>query len=114
MKYTIDAQGKKLGRIASQAAAMLRGKNRVDFARNSAVGIIVEIINASKISIAVKKAGETTFKRYSGYPGGFKSTTLHEFVTKRGYAELLRKSILGMLPKNRMRLKLIKQLQVKN
>lgn len=114
MKYTIDAAGKKLGRVASQAAAMLRGKSRADFSRNSAQDIMVEIINASQLSFSEKKGKETTFKRYSGYPGGLKSLTLQEFVTRKGYGELLRKSVLGMLPKNRMRRKIIKQLQVKN
>lgn len=114
MKYTIDAQGKKLGRIASEAAKLLRGKGSASYTPNELPDAQVEILNASKLSIAEKKAAQTIYQRYSGYPGGLKETKLSEFVTKKGYGELLRKVILGMLPRNRQRSRIIKRLTVKN
>ena len=113
MKYTIDAQGKKLGRVASEAALFLRGKGSPAYTPNELPDAQVEILNASKLSITEKKGLQTTYLRYSGYPGGLKAASLTEFVTKKGHAELLRKVILGMLPRNRQRSRLIKHLTVK-
>jgi len=114
MKFTIDAEGKKLGRVASEAAKLLRGKGSPDYTPNELPDAQVEILNASKLSISEKKADQTTYLRYSGYPGGLKAASLGEFVTKKGHGELLRKVILGMLPRNRQRSRLIKHLTVKN
>ena len=69
MEYQIDAQGKKLGRIASEAATVLMGKNRTDFARNVIPEVKVKIINSSKISTTNKKMDQKIYKNYSGYPG---------------------------------------------
>lgn len=114
MNYTIDAQGKRMGRIASDAAAKLRGKSLTSFSRNTLPDVTVEILNASKLSITDKKGEQTIYQKYSGYPGGLRETSLADFVTKKGHAELLRKIVLGMLPKNRQRSRLIKRLVVKN
>ncbi|KKW10839.1 MAG: 50S ribosomal protein L13 [Parcubacteria group bacterium GW2011_GWA2_49_9] len=113
MKYTIDAQGKKLGRIASQAALYLRGKGSASYVPNELSDAQVEIVNASKLEINEKRGVQTVYLRYSGYPGGLRETKLAEFITKKGHAELLRKVILGMLPRNRQRSRLIKHLTVK-
>ena len=113
-KYTIDAQNKKLGRVASQAALWLRGKGSASYTPNELPDAQVEILNASKLSITEKKKMQTTYKRYTGYPGGLKDMKLAEFITKKGYPELLRKVILGMLPRNRQRSRIIKRLIVKN
>lgn len=114
MKYTIDAENKKLGRVASEAARLLRGKGSPKFAPNVLSDAEVEILNAAKLSIAERKAAQTVYRRYTGYPGGLKAMTLGEFVTKKGHGELLRKVILGMLPRNRQRSRIIKHLTVKN
>ena len=114
MKYTIDAQGKKLGRVASEAAALLRGKGLATFTRNELPDVSVEIANASGLSLTEKKKDTTAYRRYSGYPGGLKEMTMRELVAKKGYGELLRKVILGMLPRNRQRSRLIKKLVVRN
>jgi len=114
MKYTIDAQGKRMGRVASDAAAKLRGKSLVTFTRNELPDVSVEIINASQLSIADKKGEQTIYQKYSGYPGGLRETPLVDFIKKKGHSELLRKIVLGMLPKNRQRSRLIKRLTVKN
>ncbi|MEK7208463.1 MAG: uL13 family ribosomal protein [Patescibacteria group bacterium] len=114
MRYVIDAKGKKLGRVASEAASRLRGKTLASFSRTMLPDITVEILNASGLLISAKKARGTTYRRYSGYPGGLKETTLSEFDRKKGRPELLRKVVLGMLPKNKLRARLIKRLVVKS
>lgn len=113
MKYTIDARGKRLGRVASEAAALLRGKSSPKFAPNVLSEAHVEVLNASQLSISEKKADQTVYRRYSGYPGGLKEARLKEFVAKKGYGELVRKVVLGMLPRNRQKSRLIKRLTVK-
>jgi large subunit ribosomal protein L13 len=109
---TIDAAGKKLGRIASQAAAALRGKNTRDFAPNRVPDVSVRITNAGKVSLSEKKARNTQHTRYSGYPGGFKTENLRSFIDRRGHAELFRRTVSGMLPRNKLRAKLLKRLRV--
>lgn len=112
MKYTIDAKDKKLGRVASQAAGYLIGKSLVTVTKNNVSDVKVEIINASKLVIDPNKATATKFYHHSGYPGGIKKMTLAEFITKKGYPELVRKTIYGMLPTNSLRSKMIKNLNV--
>jgi large subunit ribosomal protein L13 len=114
MKYTIDAKGKRMGRVASEAALKLRGKALVGYERTVMPNVSVEIVNASKLLISERKGVQTIYHRYSGYPGGLKEASLGEFVSKKGHAELLRKIVLGMLPRNRQRAKLIKRLTVSN
>ncbi len=110
MEHTIDAQGGKLGRIASQAATVLMGKNRTDFVRNAIPEVKVKIINASKISTTNKKMEDKVYKTYSGYPGGLKKRTMKKIVADKGMAETLRIAIKGMLPKNKLRDRMIKNL----
>jgi large subunit ribosomal protein L13 len=113
MKYTIDAQNKKLGRVAGEAAALLMGKNRTDFTRNSyPADVIVEVINVSKAAVETKKLLETKYARYSGYPGGLRYETMKRVTEKKGYAGLFREMVHGMLPKNKLQAKMIKQLVV--
>lgn len=114
MRYIIDAQGKKLGRVASEAALKLCGKALASFTPNMLPDVTVLIENAAKLLISEKKAGQTVYRRYSGYPGGLKETRLKDFLAKKGHGELLRKVILGMLPRNRLRSRIIKRLVVKN
>jgi len=103
-----------MGRVASEAALKLRGKASPAYTPNVLPDVTVEIVNASKLSISEKKGAQVKYQRYSGYPGGLRETALAEFVEKKGHAELLRKIILGMLPRNRQRSRLIKRLIVKN
>ncbi len=114
MKYTIDAQGKKLGRIASEAAALLRGKGSPAFKPNELPDVGVEILNASKIELHEKKLTGMKYQRYSGYPGGLREIDLRELLDKKGFSELFRTTILRMLPRNRLRSRIIKRLTVKN
>ena len=112
MKYTLDAENKKIGRVATQAAVYLMGKNLSSFARNSIPEVKVEIKNASKASIDDKKKSQKTYSRYSGYPGGLKQPTMEMVIAKKGYRELFREAVSGMLPKNKLRAKMMNNLIV--
>lgn len=107
--FTIDAKGKRLGVIATEAASYLIGKNRTDFARNTVAPVTVEIINASKLDISEKRATEI-YQSYSGYPGGLKKETLEHLRTRLGIAEPIRRTVSGMLPKNKLRTQRLKNL----
>lgn len=112
MKYVLDAEGKTIGRVATQAAVYLMGKNTPDFKRNEAPSVTVEIKNASKASIHEPKKTQKTYSRYSGYPGGLKQPTMAQVIEKKGYSELFREAVSGMLPKNKLRAKMMTHLIV--
>jgi|SRR3989344_2164074 len=112
MKYTLDAENKKIGRVATTAAEYLMGKNLPDFKRNSIPSVSVEIKNASKASISDNKKSTKTYSRYSGYPGGLKQPTMETVITKKGFSEIFREAVSGMLPKNKLRAKMMKNLIV--
>jgi large subunit ribosomal protein L13 len=101
--HTINAEGKRLGRVATSAAALLLGKDSPEFVKHTARAVKVHIHNASKMDISVKKRMNEEYQTYSGYPGGQKRETLSALAKRRGYAEVLRRSISGMLPKNKLR-----------
>jgi large subunit ribosomal protein L13 len=112
MKYTLDAQNKKLGRVASEAAKILIGKNSTTYVRNAAPVVSVEIINAGKADISVKRKTTVQKSRYSLYPGGLTTETMGDVIEKKGVAELFRTAVYGMLPTNKLRTKMIKNLKV--
>ncbi len=110
MEYIIDAQNKKLGRIASQAATILMGKNRPDFVRNAIPEVKVKVTNVSKLAVTNKKMDDKIYKNYSGYPGGLRERTMKKVVTDKGMKEVLRIATKGMLPKNKLRDRMMKNL----
>ena len=112
MNHTIDATGKNLGRIASQAAVILMGKNDVDFAKNQVKDVKVTIENASKVFMSEKRKKTTLHERYSGYPGGFKEKTNADIIAKKGYKALFELAIYGMLPANKLRSRMMKNLTI--
>ncbi|OGC80063.1 50S ribosomal protein L13 [Candidatus Adlerbacteria bacterium RIFCSPLOWO2_01_FULL_51_16] len=109
---TIDAKGKSLGRVASEAAKIILGKHRATFVKHQIVADEVTVVNASKIRVTGAKAKDKEYIRYSGYPGGQKRETYGMLVSRRGYGEAVRRAVLGMLPKNRLQAKRIKLLTV--
>jgi len=109
---TIDATNKKLGRVASMAATSLMGKDSVAFARHILTDVKVEITNASKINADDTKKRTKIYKRYSGYPGGQRELTLEKITEKKGMKEAVRIAIKGMLPKNRLQAKMLKNLTI--
>ena len=110
MEHTIDAQDKKLGRLASEIAVILMGKNRPDFVRNAVPDIKVKVINAGKIATTNKKMDNEVYKSYSGYPGGLKERPMKKVVADKGMREVLKIAIKGMLPKNKLKDKMMKNL----
>ncbi len=113
MKYTLDAENKKLGRIASEAAKLLMGKNTTEYVRNGfPEDVQVEIINASKIDLAPSKLKEEMKAQWSEYPGGIKTPTVGYIIEKKGHKELFRRAVDGMLPRNKLRAKMIKRLTI--
>lgn len=113
MDYTIDAEGKKLGRVATEAAMVLMGKNKPDYRPNVAPNVRVIIENGSKLAISEKKKDETIYTRYSGYPGGLKSETLGDVIEKKSHGEVIRRAVHGMLPANKLRKIMLSHLIVK-
>lgn len=111
---TIDASGRTLGRVASEAAAFLMGKNKATFERNKYSGFPVKVINASKLRITTKKLDEIFHTRYSGYPGGFRIIKGTETMEKRGLKELIKLAIYHMLPGNKLRRTMMKNLKVED
>lgn len=112
MEHTIDATEKKLGRVASEAAVLLMGKNVADFQKNEVANVKVNITNASKLDIDSKKLNSKEYKRYSGYPGGLKIRKMSHVVDNKGYKELVERAIYGMLPANKLRAKVMKNLVI--
>ncbi len=114
MEYQIDAKNKKIGRVASEAAKILMGKNRADFARNRFPAVKVKIIHASAADVTNKKMISTEYKSHSGYPGGLKTRSMKKVISYKGFKEVFRKAVYGMLPTNKLRAKMIKNLMIEN
>lgn len=110
-EYKIDAAGKRLGQVATEAANYLIGKNSVNFVKNIAPDVLVTIENASQMDISDKKKTEI-YQSYSGYPGGRKEETLEHLGTRLGYAEVVKRTVKGMLPKNKLQSVRLKNLVV--
>ena len=102
----IDATDLALGRLASRIALILRGKNKPGFTPNVDCGDNVIVINAEKVALKGKKMTNKVYTRYTGYPGGQRTTTAKEILRTRP-TELVRKAVKGMLPKTRLGDKLI-------
>jgi large subunit ribosomal protein L13 len=109
--YTIDATGGKLGRLASKAASLLTGKNSTEYARNKVFDVKVVINNASKIDIVESKL-KTAYRRYSGYPGGLYEKSMEQIIEKKGKGAVLKLAISGMIPHNKLKSKIIKNLTI--
>lgn len=109
--YTIDATGGKIGRIATKAVSLLIGKNSTEYARNKIFNTQVIISNASKIDIIEGKL-KTVYKRYSGYPGGLHEKSMEQIIEKKGKSAVLKIAIMGMIPRNKLKSRIIKNLVI--
>lgn len=109
-EFTFDATNKKLGRLASEIAMILMGKNDPSYAPNKIAPHKVIVSHASKMDIDPKKLEEKKYNRFSGYPGGLKQIPMSRLVEKKGYAEALRKAVYGMIPNNKLRSEIMKNL----
>jgi large subunit ribosomal protein L13 len=109
--FVIDADGQRLGRVAVEAARLLRGKHKASFAPHQELGDYVIIVNADKVTVTGRKAEQKVYYRHSGYPGALRSETFTK-VLKRKPQFPLEHAVRGMLPKNRIGRKLFTNLKV--
>jgi len=108
--HTIDATNKVLGRLAVEIALLLRGKEKPDFAPYKDIGDTVIVKNVDKLKFTGRKTKQKKYYRHSGYLGGLKEITLEKLFEKNP-EEVLEKAVFGMLPKNKLREKMIKRLK---
>mgnify|MGYP005785815213 CR=1 FL=1 len=109
--YVVDATGYTLGRLASEVAKVLRGKNKPIFTPHIDTGDYVIIVNADKVKITGKKLDQKIYYRHSDYVGGMKETTLKEMMAKKP-ERVLELAVKGMLPKGPLGRAMIKKLHV--
>jgi len=109
--YLVDAEGKNLGRLATQIADTLRGKTKPQYTPHVDTGDFVIVVNCEKIVVTGKKLDEKIYYRHSGYPGGLKQRTLREQLDRRP-TEVIRSAVKGMLPRNRLARQQLTKLKV--
>jgi large subunit ribosomal protein L13 len=109
--YLVDATDRILGRLATQIANVLRGKNKPIFTPHVDTGDFIIVTNAEKVKLTGKKLENKRYYRHSGYPGGFRVRTAQE-VLKKKPEDLIMLAVKGMLPKNRLGSKLLTKLKV--
>ena len=109
--YVVDAADQTLGRLASQVATVLRGKNKPKYTPSMATGDYVIIVNADKIKVTGKKLDQKIYYRHSDYVGGMKETTLKELLAKKP-EDVIKFAVKGMLPKGPLGRRMIKKLHV--
>jgi large subunit ribosomal protein L13 len=109
--WLVNAEGKVLGRLATEVAILLRGKNKPQFADFCDTGDFVIVINAEKITVTGKKQEEKIYYTHSQYPGGLKSQTLNELQQAKP-EEVIRRAVWGMIPKNKLGRQVFKKLKV--
>jgi len=109
--YVVDAQGKTLGRLASEIATILRGKHKPIFTPHVDCGDYVIVVNAEKVWTTGLKLDQKMYYRYSGYPGGLKEIVLRDQL-KKFPERVIESAVKGMLPKNRLGRQVYKKLKV--
>jgi large subunit ribosomal protein L13 len=109
--YVVDAQGKTLGRLATQIADVLRGKRKPTYTPHVDVGDFVIVVNAEKVAVTGNKREAKRYWRHSGYPGAIRFRTLGELLERRP-EEVIRKAVKGMLPRNRLARQQLRKLKV--
>lgn len=109
--YLFDAQGKVLGRLATEIAKTLSGKGKVDYTPNVDGGDFVVVVNSDGVILTGNKEKKKTYYRFSGYPGGIKDITFDE-QRKKDSRKLIEAAVRGMLPKNKLRNKMMTRLLV--
>src|SRR5262245_16507718 len=107
----VDAEGKTLGRLATQIADALRGKRKPEYTPHVDTGDFVVVVNAEKIHVTGNKREQKRYYRHSGYPGGLRSRSLDDMLERRP-EEVIRHAVKGMLPRNRLRRKQLTKLKV--
>ncbi len=109
--YVVDAEGKTLGRLASELAVLLRGKHKPQYTPHVDTGDFVVVVNAEKVVVTGRKADKKVYYRHTGYPGGLRGTSYEEMM-RRKPTEVVRKAVAGMLPKTRLARRQLNKLKV--
>ena len=109
--YVVDAEGLALGRVASQVANILRGKNKPIYTPNVDTGDYVIVVNASKVILTGKKLDQKIYYKHSGYVGGLKETKYRKLLAEKP-EEALRHAVVGMLPKGPLGRQMAKKLKI--
>ena len=109
--YVVDAEGKTLGRLASEVAMVLRGKRKPTYTPHVDCGDYVIVINAEKVEVTGKKRKEKIYKRHTGYPGGLREVTCEKLQARKP-EEIIRHAVKGMLPDGRIGRQMFKKLKV--
>ena len=112
MNYTIDATNKPLGRLATEVASLLIGKNSSDYVRNAVPNHLVTVTNASKIKTDPRKMLTKTYNSFSGYPGGLKQSTMQHVVDTKGFKDVIEHAVKGMLPDNKLKRDMMNHLTI--
>ena len=107
----VDADGATLGRLATEVAAILRGKHKTMFSPHLDTGDPVIVVNAAKVRVTGNKLKAKNYVRHSGYPGGLRSETLEQLLARRP-EEVVRRAVRGMLPRNRLGEQMSRKLHV--
>ena len=107
----IDAEGQTLGRLATEIARLLRGKNKPQYTPHVDTGDFVVVVNAEKVVVTGKKAEQKVYYRHTGYPGGLKETS-YEVMLERKPTEILRKAVKGMMPRTRLGRQQLRKLKI--
>jgi large subunit ribosomal protein L13 len=109
--FVVDADGKTLGRLASEIAKVLRGKHKPIYSPHLDVGDYVVVVNAERIAVTGRKMDQKMYYRHTGYPGGLRETNLSDLLARHP-TSAIKFAVRGMLPKNRLGRKMIRKLKV--
>lgn len=109
--YLVDAKDQIIGRLATNIATILNGKNKVEYTPHIDAGDFVIVINADKIRVTGRKLDQKMYRWHSGYPGGLKSRTLRQMLSDKP-ERVIYKAVKGMLPKNRLAARRLKRLKI--
>jgi len=109
--YVVDAEGKTLGRLASEVARRLRGKHKPVFTPHVDTGDYIVVINAEKVAVTGNKASDKMYHRHTGFPGGIKSISFEKLIEKKPEM-VIEKAVKGMLPKNPLGRAMYRKLKV--
>ncbi|MDQ3966482.1 MAG: 50S ribosomal protein L13 [Actinomycetota bacterium] len=109
--HLIDAEGQTLGRLATEIARLLRGKNKPQYTPHIDTGDFVVVVNAEKVVVTGNKAEQKVYYRHTGYPGGLRETSF-EAMLERKPTEILRRAVRGMMPKTRLGRQQLRKLKI--
>ncbi len=110
--YTLDASGQSLGRLASEAASILLGKKSAQYVQNEVLPVEVRVENLDKLRLTEKRVAMKEYTHYTGYPGGLRTTSMEMLMEKKGIEEVFRRTVDGMIPRNKLRKERMKRLVI--